>query len=176
VSERLMLRRFLQERRRVKGPFVFINERRMITNAAADRFVAPGDEAMLWACASELLTGDHSGSAQLVLGGVAVDVRCEPILEGGVPLGALLRFRPRSNPSSDASKYRQIRRPFGWDSLTETEASVTDLVARGLTNRQVAERLFISRHTVDFHLRSIFRKLDVSSRVDLTRVVLERSA
>jgi hypothetical protein len=46
-------------------------------------------------------------------------------------------------------------------------------VAEGLTNRSVAERMYLSRHTVDFHLRQIFRKLDVSSRVGLTRVVLD---
>jgi len=52
---------------------------------------------------------------------------------------------------------------------------VTELVAEGLTNRQAAERLFISRHTVDAHLRSIFRKLDLTSRIDLARVVLQRA-
>jgi DNA-binding CsgD family transcriptional regulator len=61
---------------------------------------------------------------------------------------------------------------FGWESLTTTERNVTDLVVQGLTNREAADRLFLSPYTVDFHLRSIFRKLDIRSRVDLTRVAL----
>jgi DNA-binding CsgD family transcriptional regulator len=64
------------------------------------------------------------------------------------------------------------RARFGWESLTTTERNVTDLVVQGLTNREVAKRLFQSPHTVDSHLRSIFRKLDIRSRVDLTRVAL----
>jgi DNA-binding CsgD family transcriptional regulator len=55
--------------------------------------------------------------------------------------------------------------------LTPSEQRVADLVAEGLTNRQVAERLYISPHTVDSHLRHIFDKLGVKSRVDLTRVI-----
>jgi DNA-binding CsgD family transcriptional regulator len=43
-------------------------------------------------------------------------------------------------------------------------------VARGLTNRQVAERLFLSQHTVSNHLRHAFAKLDVTSRVELARL------
>jgi DNA-binding CsgD family transcriptional regulator len=60
----------------------------------------------------------------------------------------------------------------GWNSLTETEQSVAALVAEGLSNQQVATRMFLSRHTVDFHLRHIFRKLGISSRVALTRIAL----
>jgi DNA-binding CsgD family transcriptional regulator len=56
--------------------------------------------------------------------------------------------------------------------LTETERSVAELVAEGLTNQQVATRMFLSRHTIDFHLRHVFRKLDVDSRVLLARVTL----
>jgi DNA-binding CsgD family transcriptional regulator len=48
------------------------------------------------------------------------------------------------------------------------------LVAEGLTNRQVAERMFLSRHTVDFHLRQVFRKLGINSRVELVAVALEQ--
>jgi DNA-binding CsgD family transcriptional regulator len=48
---------------------------------------------------------------------------------------------------------------------------VARLVADGLTNREVAERLFVSPHTVSGHLRHIFMKLDVNSRVDLARIV-----
>jgi hypothetical protein len=49
---------------------------------------------------------------------------------------------------------------------------VAALVAEGLSNQQVATRMFLSRHTVDFHLRHIFRKLGIASRVALTRITL----
>src|SRR5262245_13766278 len=55
--------------------------------------------------------------------------------------------------------------------LTSAELRVARLVARGLTNRDIADRLFISRHTVDSHLRHIFEKLRVNSRVELTRIM-----
>ena len=48
---------------------------------------------------------------------------------------------------------------------------MAELVADGLTNRDVAERLLISPHTVSGHLRNIFLKLNVKSRVELARVV-----
>jgi DNA-binding CsgD family transcriptional regulator len=54
-------------------------------------------------------------------------------------------------------------------SLTNTEAAVAELVSQGFTNSQVGERLFISGHTVAFHLKKIFRKMNVTSRVELTR-------
>ncbi|GGK78695.1 helix-turn-helix transcriptional regulator [Sphaerisporangium melleum] len=62
----------------------------------------------------------------------------------------------------------------GWASLTDTERTVSLLVAQGLTNRQVAGQMFLSAHTVAFHLRQTFRKLGIGSRVELTRLVLER--
>lgn len=58
----------------------------------------------------------------------------------------------------------------GWASLTDTERDVAGLVAEGLTNRQVAARMFVSPHTVHAHLGRIFRKLGVNSRVELTGV------
>jgi DNA-binding CsgD family transcriptional regulator len=72
--------------------------------------------------------------------------------------------------------WTRAERPVsGWASLTETERRVADIVAEGLTNPQVADRLFLSRHTVDFHLRQAFRKLDIRSRVELTRLVLQHA-
>jgi DNA-binding CsgD family transcriptional regulator len=50
---------------------------------------------------------------------------------------------------------------------------VLRLVAQGLTNKQIAERLIISPHTVKMHLRSIFGKLDVTSRAAATRFAIE---
>jgi DNA-binding CsgD family transcriptional regulator len=58
----------------------------------------------------------------------------------------------------------------GWEAMTESELAVARLVADGLSNREVAERLFVSPHTVNSHLRHVFGKLDVNSRVELTRL------
>jgi DNA-binding CsgD family transcriptional regulator len=44
---------------------------------------------------------------------------------------------------------------------------VAEAVGQGLTNAEAAQHLFVSRHTVDCHLRNIFLKLDISSRVQL---------
>jgi len=58
----------------------------------------------------------------------------------------------------------------GWAALTTSELTVARLVAEGLTNREVAERLFVSPHTVNSHLRHVFSKLDINSRVELARL------
>jgi DNA-binding CsgD family transcriptional regulator len=58
----------------------------------------------------------------------------------------------------------------GWAALTTSELTVARLVAEGLTNREVAERLFVSPHTVSSHLRHVFSKLGMTSRVELARV------
>jgi DNA-binding CsgD family transcriptional regulator/predicted negative regulator of RcsB-dependent stress response len=71
---------------------------------------------------------------------------------------------------------RAERPDSGWESVTDSERRVAKAVAEGLTNRQAAERLFLSRHTVDFHLRQIFLKLGIRSRVELTRLVLQEPA
>jgi DNA-binding CsgD family transcriptional regulator len=55
----------------------------------------------------------------------------------------------------------------GWASLTDAERRVAVTVAEGRTNLQAAAVLHLSRHTVDFHLRHIFRKLNLESRVEL---------
>jgi DNA-binding CsgD family transcriptional regulator len=53
--------------------------------------------------------------------------------------------------------------------LTPTELKVAELVAQGLRNREVAAALFVTPKTVEFHLRNVFRKLDVRSRAELAR-------
>lgn len=55
----------------------------------------------------------------------------------------------------------------GWASLTPMEFEVTKLVAEGLTNPQIGERLFISRRTVQAHLSHVFAKLNISTRSEL---------
>ena len=58
----------------------------------------------------------------------------------------------------------------GWAAMTASELAVARLVAEGLTNREVAERLFVSPHTVNSHLRHVFSKLGINSRVELARL------
>ena len=106
--------------------------------------------------------------------------RCEAVVDGEDLVGALLRIEPAAAPSGPAatrhgrSSGRSSGRAFGWNSLTQAELAVAILVSEGLTNREAAARLYVSSNTIDFHLRQIFRKLDLRSRVDLTRVVLEQ--
>jgi DNA-binding CsgD family transcriptional regulator len=59
------------------------------------------------------------------------------------------------------------------DSLSRSERAVVALVAEGLTNTQIAEQLFLSRRTVESHVSAAYRKLNLSNRVELARVVLE---
>ena len=62
----------------------------------------------------------------------------------------------------------------GWEALTPRELEVVALVTLGATNQQAARRLHLSPHTVNAHLRHVFTKLGVSSRVELTRVAVAR--
>jgi len=82
---------------------------------------------------------------------------------GGVVTGA-----------APAPQVTALAEEIDWDSLTDAELKVAQLVAEGLTNRETAERLVISRHTVDSHLKHVFAKLALRSRVQLTRAVLGR--
>ena len=61
----------------------------------------------------------------------------------------------------------------GGDELTPGELKIALLVAQGLTNREVAAALFLSPKTVEHHLSSIYRKLDVRSRTQLARLFAE---
>src|SRR5271154_397531 len=102
-------------------------------------------------------------------------------------LGEALEHYAGAGATRDAARLRGRLRDLGvrrrlvstgrpntsWTALTETELAVARLVAEGLTNRDTAERLFISPHTVDSHLRHVFTKLGIKSRVELTRLAAE---
>jgi DNA-binding NarL/FixJ family response regulator len=55
--------------------------------------------------------------------------------------------------------------------LTSREAEIAELVAAGRTNREIGEQLVLSTRTIEAHLRNIYRKLDVRSRIELARKV-----
>jgi DNA-binding CsgD family transcriptional regulator len=175
--ERAALQRFLRERRHAKTAIVLAYQGKMITNTAADRLIRPADELVLLPHVAEVLERlEPRTSAATLTNGTSVVLRCEPVLDGSTLVGVLVRIKPAV---ADDKRFRSPRarggRLFGWDSLTDSERSVVALVSQGMTNREIGERLFVSHHTVDFHLRAIFRKVDVKSRVELTRMSLEGS-
>jgi DNA-binding CsgD family transcriptional regulator len=63
------------------------------------------------------------------------------------------------------------RAKAGWDSLTDSELRVVNLIAQGVTNRSVAERLHVTPHTVKAHLHNAFVKLGISSRAELSNLM-----
>ena len=69
-----------------------------------------------------------------------------------------------------SAPFRGPEHPAG---LTAREVEVLRLVAEGLTNPQVAERLYLSRRTVDAHLQRIYAKLDVNSRGAAIRFAIQ---
>jgi DNA-binding CsgD family transcriptional regulator len=62
----------------------------------------------------------------------------------------------------------QPRAKTGWDSLTDSELKVVNLIAQGVTNRSVATQLHLSLHTVKTHVHNAFAKLGINSRAQLT--------
>jgi DNA-binding CsgD family transcriptional regulator len=65
----------------------------------------------------------------------------------------------------------QPRAKTGWDSLTDAELTVVNLIAQGATNRDVATQLHLSLHTVKTHVHNAFTKLDINSRAQLTQLM-----
>jgi DNA-binding CsgD family transcriptional regulator len=75
---------------------------------------------------------------------------------------AILPPRPGAEPMGAAGRHHRF---------SPTQWSIALLVADGLTNQQIASRLFLSRHTVNYHLREIFRLLGIHSRVELAALI-----
>jgi DNA-binding CsgD family transcriptional regulator len=67
----------------------------------------------------------------------------------------------------------QPRAKTGWDSLTDSELTVVNLIAQGVTNQSVATQLHLSPHTVKTHVHNAFAKLGINSRAQLTQLMRE---
>jgi DNA-binding NarL/FixJ family response regulator len=79
---------------------------------------------------------------------------------------------PTSQPEASPPEKSLPRYPAG---LTAREVEVLRLVAQGFSSAQIAEQLVIGLATVNFHVRSIYNKLGVSSRSAATRYAIEHN-
>ncbi len=86
-------------------------------------------------------------------------------------------FAERARVELEATGERARRRTVDTlAQLTPQEAQISRLVAHGHTNREIAAQLFISPSTVEYHLRKVFRKLNVKSRTQLANLLRVRSS
>ena len=89
---------------------------------------------------------------------------------------ARLRAAFRAHGIHRGPHSRHRRAVSGWDSLTDTEVKVAGLVAKGLSNREIADNLMLSRRTVSTHVSHILKKLGVASRTDIAQEPALRAA
>ncbi len=83
---------------------------------------------------------------------------------------------PAEYPADGVAAASQVGTNQGWALLTAGERRVVAGVALGMTNRSIAADLCISRHTVDAHLKHVYLKLDIHSRVELTVLAMQHRA
>jgi DNA-binding CsgD family transcriptional regulator len=169
------------ERRSESNPDV----RTIAAVAAHARGLMTGDiEDLVWA-----VEAFQDGPRPLALASALEDLGAASVKRGATEhgidaFGRALTIYAQAGAAWDAGRARSrlraqgVRRRLvtsdrpetGWAAMTDSEVTVAKLVADGLTNREVAEQLFLSPHTVGTHLRHVFAKLDINSRVELTRL------
>jgi len=113
--------------------------------------VVPGEDHLPWA-------GDWEPVVQAVVGFIN-----DVVVPGTAPAK-----RPRASPNRT--------HPVGWPSLTEAESRVVALAAQGHTNAEIADRMYLSRYTVETHLKHVFAKLGLRSRAELAAVAASAHA
>jgi DNA-binding CsgD family transcriptional regulator len=132
----------------------------------------------------------HSSSRPLLYASAAEDAggelsRAQRNAEALDQLNAAFDTYAECEAIADARRVGRALRPFGvqrrvvshpraktgWDSLTDSELKVVNLVAEGATNRSVAQRLHITPHTVKAHLGNAFAKLEINSRAELSHLM-----
>ncbi len=137
---------------------------------AADRFVAAGRPlSAAKALEAAALTSAGAGDRAAARAAFTRADESYELLDAAWDVArlraAMRRFGIRRGPRN---RHRHAR--AGWESLTVSEAKVARLVADGLPNREIAERLVLSVRTVESHVSHILAKLGMRSRVDIVRV------
>ncbi len=100
--------------------------------------------------------------------GLEVRATFDPVSDGDLPVGIIVSLASRGTDAADADYLEAIA---GWETLTPAERRVARLAAGDLTIKEIADEIYVSPFTVDSHLRAIYRKLDIHSRVSLARII-----
>lgn len=122
-----------------------------------------------WSSEDAILGALRAGATGYVLkerDDVEVSLSIRSVLRGGAPIDPFIARRILDllpAVASAAATNTTLSQPPS-EALTERESGILRLVADGLSNREIADRLFLSRHTVESHVKRIYRKLAVSSR------------
>lgn len=121
-----------------------------------------------WSTKEAILNTLRAGATGYVLkerDDLEVTLSIRSVLRGGAPIDP---FIARRVITEFQQQQAPAEPPAAADSdavLSTREINILNQVASGLTHREIAERMFISRHTVEAHVRNIYRKLAVSSRM-----------
>ena len=91
-------------------------------------------------------------------------------LQGGA---RAVHERARTELAATGARPRRQRLMSGPESLTPSERRIAELAASGQSNREIGQALFVTPKTVEYHLRNVYRKLDIESRRELARALNE---
>jgi DNA-binding NarL/FixJ family response regulator len=128
---------------------------------------ASGEQADVLSAVKAGATGYlvKSASREELLSAVRRTAHGDPVFTAGLAGLVLGEFQRISDaPTTDPAE----------PGLTERETEVLKMVAKGLSYRQIAERLVLSHRTVQNHVQNTLRKLQMHNRVELTRYAIER--
>ncbi|MDA7417252.1 response regulator transcription factor [Xenophilus arseniciresistens] len=122
-----------------------------------------------WSTEERILTALRAGATGYVLkerDDLELVLAVRSVLRGGAPIDPFIARRILDLSKAPASSPDRLEE----GALTSRENEILRMVAQGMTNREIAETVFLSRHTVECHIKHIYRKLAVSTR---TRAVHE---
>jgi len=122
-----------------------------------------------WSTQNSLLKAIKAGATGYVLkerDDTEVSLAIRSILRGGAPIDPFIarEILKQISSSEPSSSLEQIVHDPEQESLTQREKEILSLVAQGLSNREIADELCVSRYTVESHIKHIYRKLCVSKR------------
>lgn len=127
-----------------------------------------------WSTEESILGALNAGATGYVLkerDDLEVSLSIRSVLRGGAPIDPFIARRILALlPVAGSTQPEEPSRPVEAGVLSARESEILELVSQGLTNREIAEQLVISRYTAECHIKRIYRKLAVSSR---TRAVNE---